>query len=199
MKNTVKGVDISTLYEIVFHLSAEPEHPVYTEFMDVYTGRLDYDIIGISYFPYKNTYGLSVLKEHIEKLSHKYNKQICLVETAIPYTTEDYAEREKLREHARKGMATKSAESAINGVHDISIEGQKQYLTCFIDIMKEMPEVMGFYYWEPAWIPVVGSGWATSASLQYLGVSEPCGNEWANQALFDYEGNALPALKAYNL
>ena len=22
-----------------------------------------------------------------------------------------------------------------------------------------------------------------------------CGNEWANQALFDYEGNALPTLK----
>lgn len=22
----------------------------------------------------------------------------------------------------------------------------------------------------------------------------PCGNEWANQALFDYDGNALPAL-----
>ncbi len=23
----------------------------------------------------------------------------------------------------------------------------------------------------------------------------PCGNEWANQALFDYDGNALPALR----
>lgn len=22
----------------------------------------------------------------------------------------------------------------------------------------------------------------------------PCGNEWANQALFDYDGNVLPAL-----
>ena len=24
----------------------------------------------------------------------------------------------------------------------------------------------------------------------------PGGNEWANQALFDYDGNALPALEA---
>ena len=23
----------------------------------------------------------------------------------------------------------------------------------------------------------------------------PCGNEWANQALFDYDGNALPTLE----
>ncbi|MCM1552954.1 MAG: arabinogalactan endo-1,4-beta-galactosidase, partial [Butyrivibrio sp.] len=28
------------------------------------------------------------------------------------------------------------------------------------------------------------------------GEKGPGGNEWANQALFDYEGNALPALEA---
>ena len=53
----------------------------------------------------------------------------------------------------------------------------------------------GFFYWEPAWIPVQGSGWATPASLKYIQDPGPCGNEWANQALFDYEGNALPTLK----
>ena len=51
----------------------------------------------------------------------------------------------------------------------------------------------GFFYWEPAWIPVPGSGWATEASLKYMNDKGPCGNEWANQALFDYDGNALPA------
>ena len=53
----------------------------------------------------------------------------------------------------------------------------------------------GFYYWEPAWIPVAGSGWATKAGLAYIKDKGPCGNEWANQALFDYDGNALPALE----
>lgn len=53
----------------------------------------------------------------------------------------------------------------------------------------------GFFYWEPAWIPVSGSGWATQASLAYMKDPGPCGNEWANQALFDYDGNALPAWK----
>ena len=52
----------------------------------------------------------------------------------------------------------------------------------------------GFFYWEPAWIPVPGSGWATPASLKYMNDPGPCGNEWANQALFDYDGNALPTL-----
>lgn len=185
--------------KIVLHLAAEPEHPVYSEFMDVFGRELDYDVIGISYFPYKKTYGLSVLEENIRKLADRYGKQICLVETAMPYTTEDYAEREKLRNHARKGMAAKNAGIDAAGLYEVSVEGQKEYLTRLIELMMSMPEVMGFYYWEPAWIPVVGSGWATSASLKYLGVSEPCGNEWANQALFDYEGNALPALKVYML
>ena len=40
------------------------------------------------------------------------------------------------------------------------------------------------------------SGWATPASLKYMNDPGPCGNEWANQALFDYEGNALPTLAA---
>lgn len=43
-------------------------------------------------------------------------------------------------------------------------------------------------------IPVPGSGWATPASLKYMNDPGPCGNEWANQALFDYDGNALPTL-----
>jgi arabinogalactan endo-1,4-beta-galactosidase len=54
--------------------------------------------------------------------------------------------------------------------------------------------VCGFFYWEPAWIPLSGSGWATAASLEYMKDPGPCGNEWANQALFDYKGNTLPTL-----
>ena len=53
----------------------------------------------------------------------------------------------------------------------------------------------GFVYWEPAWLPVPGCGWANEAALAYTGEQGPGGNEWANQALFDYDGNALPALK----
>lgn len=49
--------------------------------------------------------------------------------------------------------------------------------------------------WEPCWLPVPGSQWATPAGCAYVGEPGPGGNEWANQALFDYDGNALPALE----
>ena len=49
--------------------------------------------------------------------------------------------------------------------------------------------------WEPCWLPVPGSQWATPAGCAYEGEPGPGGNEWANQALFDYDGNALLALE----
>lgn len=36
---------------------------------------------------------------------------------------------------------------------------------------------------------------ANDAALAYTGENGPGGNEWANQALFDYDGNMLPALE----
>lgn len=35
--------------------------------------------------------------------------------------------------------------------------------------------------------------WQILNALAYTGEAGPGGNEWANQALFDYDGNALPA------
>ena len=75
-------------------------------------------------------------------------------------------------------------------------EGQCDFMKALFDVMDQVPEnkCKGFFYWEAAWIPVPGSGWATEAALPYIEEKGPCGNEWANQALFDYDGNALPAL-----
>lgn len=213
LQSAISGIRLAAPgAKIVLHTAAEPEHEVYTSFLDNYGSRLDYDIIGISYFPYKKNYGLGTLEENIDILSKKYNRPVCIVETAMPYTTEDYAGLEKLGVNARKGMATKNTSMLENSKYSISPEGQFKYMRELAgmlqkhsgsaeheeaDLHNPSSQCLGFYYWEPAWIPVVGSGWATSASIQYLGVKEPCGNEWANQALFDYDGNALPALDAF--
>lgn len=177
---------------VVLHLTTEISHPVYTEFLDRCGNGLDYDVIGVAYYPYKNEYSIDILKERMKELAVKYGKRVCLLETAMAYTTEDYGKLEKLSDKARKGMAARYRRAEFPATR----EGQAEYMEKLMKALAEVKECLGFYYWEPDWIPVVGSGWATSASLQYLGVSEPCGNEWANQALFDYEGNALPALRA---
>ncbi len=73
-------------------------------------------------------------------------------------------------------------------------EGQASFMKDLMKLIADIPGGEGFYYWEPSWIPVLGCGWATEAALAYTGEKGPGGNEWANQALFDYDGNALPAL-----
>jgi len=119
-----------------------------------------------------------------------------VVETSTGFTTEDYAAREGLGPGERKGMATKP-EVAARAQHPLTIRGQCDFLR---DLIRRIRRVeggrgRGFFYWEPAWLPVKGSTSATPAGWAYSGDPGPGGNEWANQALFDYDGNALPALE----
>ena len=113
------------------------------------------------------------------------------------YTMEDYASYEKLRPEERKGYATRPA-LLENLDYPMTVQGQTDFTKDFLRRVASVAEDRGkgFFWWEPAWIPVPGSGWATPASLEYMHDPGPCGNEWANQALFDYKGNLLPALEA---
>ena len=104
----------------------------------------------------------------------------------MPYTTEDYAGLEKLGENARKGMAAGKNSALDNSKYSISPEGQSEYMKELIEMIGRHPQCLGFYYWEPAWIPVVGSGWATSASgasQNWDMGSDPCPN-LLNSVLF---------------
>ena len=108
-------------------------------------------------------------------------------------TMEDYRDREGKTLDQLKGMATKP-ELVEKLDYPMTKEGQTSFMKDLMELIADIPGGEGFYYWEPAWIPVPGCGWATEAALAYTGEKEPGGNEWANQALFDYDGNALPAL-----
>lgn len=113
------------------------------------------------------------------------------------YTMEEYAKYEQLASEQRKGMATRPA--LIEKIeYPMTKEGQKSFMEELFRRVASVPDGKGrgYFYWEPAWIPVPGSGWATESSLKYIEDKGPCGNEWANQALFDYEGNALPTWEA---
>jgi arabinogalactan endo-1,4-beta-galactosidase len=77
-------------------------------------------------------------------------------------------------------------------------QGQSDFVKKVLDIMASVAGGRGkaFYYWEIAWLPVKGSTWSTEAARCYINETQKQGgNEWANQCLFDYEGNSTPALK----
>lgn len=76
--------------------------------------------------------------------------------------------------------------------------GQAEYLLDLADRIQAVPNNRGagFFYWEPLWYNGNVS-WATQAGMNYLSVQSTMGNEWDNQAMFDFAGNALPSLRAF--
>ena len=190
----VKAVDAQM--PIMIHLDNGGNNEMYRDWFDHYMERgEDFDIIGLSYYPFWHG-SLEDLKNNMNDLAIRYGKELVIAEVSMGFTMEDYAEYEKLGPGERKGYATKP-ELAAKVPFPMTKEGQKDFLHALFDVIKQVPDGKGkgYFYWEAAWIPVPGSGWATEGALEYIEEKGPCGNEWANQALFDYDGNALPALE----
>lgn len=153
------------------------------------------DIIGMSYYPlWHGT--LDELHENMHAVARRYGKDIVLAETSSYFSDADYAAYERLAPGQRKG-APMRADLREKLVYPMTPRGQADFILRIMNELKQVPDGhgKGFFWWEAAWIPVPGSGWANRAGWEYVGEQGPGGNEWANQCLFDYDGNALPALE----
>lgn len=182
---------------IMIHLDNGGNNALYREWFDNFVKRgEDFDVIGLSYYPFWHG-TFDMLQNNMKDIAERFGKELIIAEVSMGYTMEDYASYEKLGPAQRKGMATRK-ELVEKIEYPMTKEGQRAFMEELFRRLEEIPgrKARGFFYWEPAWIPVPGSGWATESSLKYMEDKGPCGNEWANQALFDYNGNALPALAA---
>lgn len=180
--------------EVMLHLDAGGNNPMYVDWFENYVKRgEDFDIIGMSYYPFWHG-SISELEYNMRDMAARYGKKIVIAEVSMGFTMEDYASYEGLGPDERKGYATRK-ELVEKIEYPMTPKGQADFMQKIMSLISEIPGGYGFFYWEPGWIPVPGCGWATDEALAYTGEKGPCGNEWANQALFDYDGNALPALK----
>lgn len=180
---------------VMIHLDNGGNNALYREWFDNFTKRgEDFEIIGLSYYPFWHG-SLQMLNDNMNDIAERYGKDLVIAEVSMGYTMEDYKNYEKLSDEERKGYATRPA--LVEKIeYPMTKQGQYDFMEDFLNRISHIKggKGKGFFYWEPAWIPVPGSGWATPASLKYMNDPGPCGNEWANQALFDYDGNALPTL-----
>lgn len=188
--------EVSSEIRIMLHLDNGGNNALYREWFDHFMelGE-EFDIIGLSYYPFWHG-TLAMLEDNMKDIALRYGKELIVAEVSMGYTMEDYSQYEALSPQQRKGMATRR-ELVEKIDYPMTRQGQAKFMQDLLAKIAAVPENKGrgFFYWEPAWIPVPGSGWATECSLKYIEDKGPCGNEWANQALFDYEGNALPALE----
>ena len=173
--------------KIILHLDNGGNNELYRRWFDIATERnVEYDFIGLSYYPYWHGL-LNDLKNNLNDISERYNKDVIIVETSYSFTTEPYKDEYHI---------VTDELASITG-YEPSKEGQSKFINDLLDVIKNVNNNRGkgFFYWEPSWVPVKGTTWATKAGMKYINNDSEEGNAWANQALFDYEGNALPALE----
>lgn len=181
---------------VMVHLDNGGNNDLYRRWFDQYfaNGGEDFEYIGLSYYPFWHG-NLAALEANMHDIARRYRKDLIVAEVSMGFTMEDYQDYEKLTDQERKGYATKP--HLIKGLdYPMTKKGQADFMRDFLSRIQNVPfqKGKGFFYWEPAWLPRHGSQWATEAGRAYLGEPGKGGNEWANQALFDYDGHALPAL-----
>lgn len=190
LKSGIRGVKETQPVDtpIMLHLADGGDTDVFTWWFDEVTKRgVDYDLIGLSYYPYWHG-SMNALQTTMNTISARYDKEVNVVETAYGHTTAN----------ADSMPNAFGPEQEIAGGYAATPAGQREYLNDLVTRIQTVPNEKGngFFYWEPLWYNGNVS-WATAAGMNYLGVQSQTGNEWDNQAMFDFNGQALPSLKAF--
>ncbi len=139
-----------------------------------------FDIIAVSQYVYWHG-PLGYLQANLFDLVSRYGKDIMVVETAYGFTTAE-------NDH-ETNIFNASLQQA--GGYPATPHGQTQALRDMFNVVAAVPggHGLGVFYWEPTWTAVAGGGWDPADPAS--------GDGWENQALFDYSGRALPAMRVF--
>ena len=155
--------------KIVIHTERVARVAVLTDFYDkMATFGVDYDIIGLSYYPYYHG-KLATLNSVLTILEGRYDKDIMIVETGYyhDWQPEDI-----------------SSENDLSATYPINGEGQKKFTQALIDVLNKHERVTGLFWWFME-ANEYGLNWNTHRVT----------HDWYNAGLFDNQtGRAEPAL-----
>lgn len=174
--------------KIILHLAKGGDNGTFRWWFDEITKRnVPFDIIGLSYYPYWHG-PMSGLQSNMNDMASRCGKPVMIVETAYAFTTDN-------ADTLGNGFGPNEVTS---GGYPATPAGQLNFLQDLRGALKAVPNQLGlgFVYWEPDWLPVDAT-WASDAGMSYLQITGNVGNAWENQALFDFHGDALPALAAF--
>ncbi len=129
------------------------------------------DAIGFSFYPWWHG-SLADLAANLDDVAERYGHPVQVLEAAYPWTL-DWADDA----HNIVGE-----EDQLLPGYPATPAGQAAYFGALLAVLRAVPDRLGqaLYLWEPAWIPVTGFG-----------------SPVENLALFDFSGNALPALAVF--
>lgn len=194
LESAISGVRDSAASnaKIILHLDQGGQNSLYTWFFGNLlktSPNLDFDVFGLSYYPmWHGT--MEGLQYNLNYLAATYNKEVCIVETAYAWTTED---------GDGVGNVFISGDENIAG-YPATADGQFEFMNDLESILLNVPndKGIGFFYWEPEWLPVEGGTYASDAGVAYKNDTVTPSNTWDNMTLFDFNGNALDSIKVLN-
>ncbi|MBN1811508.1 MAG: arabinogalactan endo-1,4-beta-galactosidase [Anaerolineae bacterium] len=176
LKAGIAGVkDSGSSAKIMLHLDRGGNNGLYRWWFDgVIAEGVEFDVIGLSFYGYWHG-ELADLSDNLNDLAYRYNKELFIVETAYPYTLQD---------QDGFGNLVGQDDELVAG-YPPTVAGQTAWLRDLMQVVADTPEGLGkgVFYWEPAWLGLPGCGWDPN--------NPASGNEWENQALFDFDGRAL--------
>ena len=123
--------------------------------------NIDYDVIGLSYYPFFHGTDLGVVENNLKNLHTTFSKEVCIVETSYPWS---YSWNDNTQNQVGEG----------NDLLDdcpATKEGQKKYLKKLCEAVQSAGGT-GVFYWGADSISVTGYQ-----------------NTLENQAWFDFNNN----------
>lgn len=179
IKQAIKGIkdaDTSGGIQIMLHHSSV-ENAFYF-FNELKPYEIDFDIIGLSYYPQFQTKDLTLVTSKLNALATAFDKDILMVEVAYPFTLD-------WDDNSTNYIGDKSQ---ILEEFPPTPQGQKAYFEWLVATIKSIPNQrgIGFCYWAPDWVAFSGNE-NTSTN----------GSAWENQCVFDFDHKALPVFDVF--
>lgn len=137
---------------------------------------VNWDITGLSYYCYWHG-SMSNMSSVVADMKSRYGKSVIIAETAYPFT-------------ANNADSEANAISSSTPCSGYPATSTGQYDN-FRDVLAAARSggAIGVFYWEPTWIATPGNGWDPT--------NPSSGDQWDNQALFNWSGVALPAIALF--
>jgi arabinogalactan endo-1,4-beta-galactosidase len=176
---TAAAHDASPKTKTMLHLAEGGNNGGHVWWFDNAIARgVEFDIIGVSHYIYWHG-SLGSLQANLFDLTARYGKDIAVMEAAYGITLAE--------DDFNENIFNASLEQA--GGYPATPAGQADLFRDMFTVVNAVPRALGVFYWEPTWTAVEGAGWDPDDPTS--------GNGWENQALFDYDGRALPAIEVF--
>ncbi|WP_104173512.1 glycosyl hydrolase 53 family protein [Arthrobacter sp. Y81] len=176
--------DVSAGTDVILHLTnINNGIGGLTWWFDEVTKRdVRFDTIGLSYYGYWHG-SMADLQNAITALSARYDRDVVVVENSYPFTLDD--------DTVDPWENVIRSQSQLVPGYPATPEGQAANFRAVQDVVASAPggRGIGVVSWEPAWTAVPGNGWDPA--------DPTTGNAWENQAMFDFDGRALPVLQEF--